>query len=460
MDAVNAIAGWHALSPGTTASLAARTRHPLALAVGVVLLVLPFGDVEVPVAGVSLVHLAMVVPTLLALWMLVRDEVAFPPSMILVGLGLGAVGGLISSAGGVNGEGAVQAVVISFVTLGYAIGVALAHRPGLERIGPELFVVVGGVVAAMALTSAGSIEAAEGGWVVNGRLTGPFSQPNELGIFCAALLPVAVACLVTTRSRRRLAVLGLATACLVAAWALSMSRGAWIGGIAALVCLAVGEPRTRRMLLGVGSAIVATCVVAVMVPANTALLGVIGARIRSLGDPGQNQYDDRPLIWAEAWRQATEHPWLGVGPGGYSLAATDSSSAVSSYGADHPHDLFLTILAERGMVGITIGVIVVAGCVLAARAHLLGTTPFGETVATLRTRSVAVIAALVAVSVHCVFDMPLRNPIVSGLVWTLLGMAIVAETTRPRPRSRAGGPGVRPSTLPPPTGRAGMSTTW
>ena len=39
------------------------------------------------------------------------------------------------------------------------------------------------------------------------------------------------------------------------------------------------------------------------------------------------------------------------------------------------------------------------------------------------------VMALVAVAAHGVFDMPLRNPIVSGLVWTLLGMAMVAETT-------------------------------
>jgi hypothetical protein len=43
---------------------------------------------------------------------------------------------------------------------------------------------------------------------------------------------------------------------------------------------------------------------------------------------------------------------------------------------------------------------------------------------------VAVLAALAAVAVHGAFDMPLRNPIVSGLVWTLLGAAVVVETAR------------------------------
>ncbi|NHA01047.1 hypothetical protein G5V59_17270 [Nocardioides sp. W3-2-3] len=66
--------------------------------------------------------------------------------------------------------------------------------------------------------------------------------------------------------------------------------------------------------------------------------------------------------------------------------------------------------------------VVLVGCFLVVRRRVLrpdAGSPAG----------VAVVAALVAVAVHCLFDMPLRNPIVSGLVWTLLGLAIVAETT-------------------------------
>ncbi|GAA1525534.1 O-antigen ligase family protein [Nocardioides humi] len=417
-----AVPGFAPVGPGTS--------RWAALGVAAVMVVLPFGDVGVPVLGMSLVYVAMALPALLALGALARDEAVLPASGVLLGLGLCAAGGVVSTAVGVRPPDGVTLVVISFLTLGYAVGVSFAYRPGLERDGPDLLVLVGGVVAVMTLVSAGSLEAAEGGSVINGRLTGPFAQPNELGIFCAALLPIAVACLVTTPSRRRLAVLGIATACLAMAWAMSMSRGAWIGGIAALVCLAIAEPRTRRALAGIGAAVVATCAAALVLPTSTAVLGALGARLRSLQDPSQNQYDDRPLIWAEAWRQATTHPWFGVGPGGYPVAAGDSTSAISSYGAQHPHDLLLTVLAERGAIGLGFGAVVVAGCVIAARRHALAGPAVDVGGSLLRTRSMAVIAALVAVAVHCVFDMPLRNPIVAGLVWTLLGMAVVAETAR------------------------------
>ncbi|MEV5000391.1 O-antigen ligase family protein [Nocardioides sp. LML1-1-1.1] len=424
--------GWTPVERGVVLTGAGPGGRLLPLGIAAVVVLLPLGDTSVPGLGLSVVYVAMALPAAIGLWLLVSDQAPVPPSTILLGLGLSVAGGVVSAAGGVEPSRSVQLVVISFLTLGYAVGVGIAQRPGLVAQVSELLVVVGGVVGALALASAGSLQSAEGGSVVNGRLTGPFAQPNELGIFCAALLPVGVVCLVTAATRARVAVLGVATALLAVAWAMSMSRGAWIGGLVALVCLGVAEPRTRRALGSIGAAVVATCAASLVVPSSTMVLGLVGARIRSLGAPSQNQYDDRPLIWAEAWRQATQHPWFGVGPGGYEAAASTSASAISGEPAEHPHDLFLTVLADRGAIGVGVGVVVLVGCFLVVRRRVLrpdAGTPYG----------VAVVAALVAVAVHCLFDMPLRNPIVSGLVWTLLGLAVVAETTTTnRPPSPTG----------------------
>jgi putative inorganic carbon (HCO3(-)) transporter len=412
---------------------AAHLTPPVLMRVGVgaAVVLLPFGDVAVPGVGMRLAYFAMALPAGVAAYCVVVKGERVPVSLILAGSGLGVVLGMISTAGGVAPDRAIPLVVISAITLGYATAIALAYRPGLEVVGLDLLVVTGGVVGAMALGSAGALQAAEAGNVVNGRLTGPFSQPNELGIFCAALLPVALACIVTATSVRRAALLGLAAFCLAAAWMLSMSRGAWIGGVTALVCLAVCEPATRRVLAGVGGVVAATCAAAMTVPSDAPLLGVLGSRIRSLGDPTQNQYDDRPLAWAEALRQAAEHPWLGGGPGSFQTAATASVSKVSADPLDHPHNLLLTVLVDRGAVGLALALVVVAGCVLAARQQLLAAPGPDPATRAARTRSIAVLAALAAVAVHGAFDMPLRNPIVGGLVWTLLGMAVVVETTRP-----------------------------
>ncbi|WP_183093759.1 O-antigen ligase family protein [Nocardioides stalactiti] len=437
-----------------TAPMAATAMSPrtvvggkaLPLAVGAVILLLPFGDYSVPVIGLRLSYVAMAVPAALAVRAIVAGR-RLPASLILLGAGLGMVGGVVSAAAGVAPDRSVPLVVISAITLGFATAVVFAYRPGLEVGALDLLVVVGGVVAGTALASAGSIQAAEAGSVVNGRLTGPFSQPNELGVFCAALLPIAVACLVSTASWRRGVLLGIATGCLAAACVMSMSRGSWIGGTAALICLAVCEPATRRALGAVGLVLLGTCLAALMVPADVPILGVLGSRIRSLGDPAGNQYDDRPLIWAEALRQGAEHPWLGVGPGAFQNAASTSASAVSADPADHAHNLVLTTLADRGVIGVALGVLVVTGVVVAARRQLLAVPRPGTGDHVFRVRSMAVVAALTAVVVHGSFDMPLRNPIVAALVWTLLGLAMVAETTGPPAprREPVDRPRVRPS---------------
>lgn len=420
-----------------------RVRRSLPVAVAAAIVVLPFGDLAVPVVGLSLSFVAMAVPALLALVVLVRDEAPLPSSLVLLGLSLGVAAGVVSAASGVDPDRSITLVVISLITIGYAFAIAFAHRPGLEVEGTDLLVVVGGVVALMALASAGSMEAAEAGNVVNGRLTGPFAQPNELGVFCAALLPLAVAAAVTAGSRRRTAVLGVSAGCLAAACVLSMSRGAWIGCVVGLVTLAVCAPATRRALGTVAAALAGCVTAAFLLPSSTPVLGVVGLRMRSLGDPTQNQYDDRPLIWGEAWRQATEHPWWGIGPGAYQQAASDAVSRVSARPADHPHDLPLTILAERGMVGVGLAVVVVAGCALAAWRLMRPDVEPAAVDRLRRTRGLAVIAGLVAVAVHGTFDMPLRNPIVSGLVWTLLGIAVVVDVTSKRARSIDPGPARR-----------------
>lgn len=423
-------------------------RHDrLVIAVAVALLVLPFGGTKV--AGMSIAFLAMAVPAVLALWRLVRDERQVPASVILLGLSAGIVTSLIAAAGGVNPASAITRVVVGFIALGYAVAVAMAYRPGLEHRAPTFLVLLAGAIAVKALTTTGSLKASTGGWVVEGRLTGPFAQPNELGIFCASMLPIAITCVVTAPSRSRRLLVSVASVAIVAAWVLSMSRGAWIGGTASLFCLAIVVPSTRRLLVRAGAAMAATCVLALVLPTTTPMLGLLGSRLRSLGNTGENEYDARPLIWGEAWRQVSARPWFGVGPDGYRIAATDSASMVSSYGADHPHDLYLTVLVERGVIGMAAGVIVLAGCAMAVRRHLRpastvgaaqpGSGQLGSAFA------LAVLTGLLAVLFHGVFDMPLRNPIVYGFVWTLLGMAIVAETAPTEPTAD---PSLEPPTAP------------
>ena len=100
------------------------TGRALPLSVGAVVLLLPFGDSSVPGLGLPLVYVAMVVPSVLALRILLRDEAPAPGSLILAASTLGLVSDIVSSAVGVAPDRSVPLVLVACLTRGYAQAVS------------------------------------------------------------------------------------------------------------------------------------------------------------------------------------------------------------------------------------------------------------------------------------------------------------------------------------------------
>ena len=397
--------------------------------IAVVIVLLPFGGIDVPGIGISVVLVAMLVPAGAAVVAVLRGELRPRRSLLLTGLLLCVLSAILSTVVSADRGASLKLAVVAVLALGYAMAIVLAESD-VREVGGWLPLVapIGGVIALWALSSAGSIVTTQGGGVVTGRLQGPFAQPNELGVFCAAMLPIGVIAVVTATTRVGFTIQLVSTLAMGAAWVMSMSRGAWIGGCLALLIVAVFSPTTRRWLALALAGAIGFVTAALAASPSAGVLGVLGARLRSFSSTSNNPYDDRPAIWAEAWRQAGDHPWLGVGPGGFPAASGESASAVSLEPPLHPHNLLLTILAERGVIGLAAAGVVVVGCVLVmAQAWQWYSRGLGLDSAW----RIAAVSGLVAIAAHGLFDMPLRNPIVAALTWTLLGYAAVSETGRP-----------------------------
>ena len=103
---------------------------------------------------------------------------------------------------------------------------------------------------APALPSALRVSDQFDGSLVAGRVQGAFAQPNDFGEF-ALLGSVAAGALIVSSPLRRDRLLG-AVGLLVglAGVAVSFSRGAWLGGIVALLAVAVLSPSSRRAVVG------------------------------------------------------------------------------------------------------------------------------------------------------------------------------------------------------------------
>lgn len=263
---------------------------------------------------------------------------------------------------------------------------------------------------------------------------GVFAQPNELGLFSAVLLVLALGTALSTATPRLRSAALVAAVLLLAALALSLSRGAWFGALVGLVALGVLVAPTRRSLLRTGAVLLVA--VAGLGLLGVGPLGQVVDRVASVGEATANPYDQRPLIWAEGLRLVAEAPLLGHGPGGYYLAAaSDALRSGVVLEVEHAHQLLLNTAVEFGLVGLgaLLALLAGLGAGLAAARRATATLHAG---APERWLPGVLAAALVPVLAHGMLDYPLRNPVVLTTVWLVLATLVAActvavTTTRP-----------------------------
>ena len=168
----------------------------------------------------------------------------------------------------------------------------------------------------------------------HGRATGTFILPGELAGYFVVFLPIAyiLARAGVPPALRVLARAGLVVG--VAAIALSYSRAGWIGCVAAFAFLFA--VRARR---GAAVAVVVAGILAVLVLFN------------AHHDPSEDY--TRLSIWRAAVQIADRYPLTGVGPFNFSRVYPLVRAPDGDPSAFHAHSLYLTFLAEFGIVGVS-----------------------------------------------------------------------------------------------------------
>lgn len=171
-----------------------------------------------------------------------------------------------------------------------------------------------------------------------------FNSPRFFGQAASMLLPILAYPLLTGRLTRPKAG---ATFLLLAVWWMlaiaSGTRGTWLAmltaaGILALVSWRASQSwlrvQTVACLVGLGL----FAVFILWLPEIAQQHGMISEnRLRNI-----TSLSKREEIWALAWQQMRDHPWLGIGP--MHLAAIKNSVAA------HPHNALLQLGAEWGLL--------------------------------------------------------------------------------------------------------------
>jgi O-antigen ligase len=174
-------------------------------------------------------------------------------------------------------------------------------------------------------------------------LAEPLGYANALGGLAAIALAAVIGLLALRRRRPMLLAVALL---LVTTLVMTGSRGGWLaalagGGIA--VAIALGRPR--------GAAALAAAAAILVVAALALSAG-------SFTDDLARHAGDRPWYWHVAWNEARDEPLAGRGAGTFVLGWIEQRPI--DVDVRDAHSLYLETLAELGIVGLALLILVLA----------------------------------------------------------------------------------------------------
>jgi O-antigen ligase len=185
-------------------------------------------------------------------------------------------------------------------------------------------------------------------------------DPNDCGLTLALGIPMAWHLFVNSRGAARLMITYVPAACI--AILLTASRGAFMSASAALLIVPLALPRGK----GIGRVL---AVAAVCLMAGAAALTVVPEsswdRIATAREEiTEGTMNGRRVIWTAAWRAFQERPLLGVGAGAFRSAVARMPLADGGRfpHSTAPHNTFLAVLVEQGLVGFAIFGILLGAC--------------------------------------------------------------------------------------------------
>lgn len=307
------------------------------------------------------------------------------PSHAILGAWLGAT--LVASVLGVDPPVAFGVCAMMAMAAAFHLGaVAWFDRPGVARAVLGAYLAVG-AAAALAGLGMAALHRPAALWILNhGRAAGPFVTANQFAAFLIAYVFLALGTgLATAGPLRRLAYGGAAAA--TAALGATLSLAGLLGASVAAVWYAA-MLGARRVAAGIAA--LAVCAL---------VLGTV-VRPAAAHDPADEFV--RLRLWRTGLRVAALFPLTGTGPMGYwhvyPRVMPPNGDPPGTFGALHPHDAYLSLAADTGIIGLV--------------ATVYGWTRFIRTMrAGLRHRSarerrfaLGVCAALVAVLVQGIFD--------------------------------------------------------
>jgi hypothetical protein len=177
------------------------------------------------------------------------------------------------------------------------------------------------------------------GYRAGGRGGGIFGNSNDMALFLATIVPIALALVLDSRSLVRKFIFGGCTLLMFAGIVLTYSRGGFIGSLVALTFLAWKTGRNRRLVIIVVGFLVVAAFLA-LVPGYALRLASI--LIPSLDPVGSSQARSGELL--RSLYVAIRHPLLGIGMGNYAPEMSHNGLVT--------HNSYTQVAAEMGLAAL------------------------------------------------------------------------------------------------------------
>jgi len=249
------------------------------------------------------------------------------------------------------------------------------------------------------------------------RASATFDHPNVFGTFLIAVIPFALLAAPVQGAGRPASVLRVVSILLcTVAVILTFSRGAWIGlasAVAVLVLLKTGRIRTLMILCA------AVLLAIVVLPGNARAI------LWNRSTTAQSYDSGRIYSYKTAAKMIGRHPMLGVGPGMFNSSYKEYAAPNETYRQNKQHrmdahNMFLDLWSEGGLLTLIPFLFLLALVFTSLeRFILLGRGPDGTT-APERNLAVAILAALIAVTIQSLF----QSLEYEEILWVLIGAAI------------------------------------
>ncbi|HEV7179660.1 MAG TPA: O-antigen ligase family protein [Candidatus Baltobacteraceae bacterium] len=301
-------------------------------------------------------------------------------------------------------DGLLFVGIVGLGVIWYCAIVRYYRVPGVARAIYWSYLVSGLLASAVAVVMVIARHPAAQYTIGHGRAIGTFILPGELAGYLIVFLPIAFALTRVARSRalRAIAVAALVTGAL--AMLLTFSRAGWMGLASAVAVFAAMRARSRHAALALLIGILGAALVAVLLVFN------------AHHDPSENY--TRLSIWQTAIGVIDRFPFTGVGPFGFSRLYALLRLPDGDATAFHAHSVYLTFLAELGIVGASAVAWTFWSFGLELRRRLSAATPGAALLAT------AVAAGLIGTLVQGLIDTV--SVVIFGLWFPTLALALVA----------------------------------